>query len=126
LFTAFHVHLVFTPKYRRGPFTSEILRRCEEIMRDVFADFGAELHEFNGEADHVYLLVHYPPRVCPIPPGRLSQGRLCPAAATGVPRAHPQVPVGRAFLVPVLLRHILRRRAAGDHNEYIEQQRRPA
>ncbi|MFE5088601.1 transposase, partial [Streptomyces mirabilis] len=24
-------HLVFTPKYRRGPFTDEILTRCEEI-----------------------------------------------------------------------------------------------
>lgn len=58
-----HAHLVFTPKYRRGPFTDEILLRCEEIMRDVCADFGAELTEFNGEADHVHLLVHYPPKV---------------------------------------------------------------
>ena len=32
-------------------------------MRDVCTDFGAELREFNGEADHVHLLVHYPPRV---------------------------------------------------------------
>ncbi|MFE4823248.1 IS200/IS605 family transposase [Streptomyces sp. NPDC056704] len=58
-----HAHLVFTPKYRRGPFTDEILRRCEEVMRDVCTDFGAELREFNGERDHVHLLVHYPPKV---------------------------------------------------------------
>ncbi|WP_455772427.1 IS200/IS605 family transposase [Streptomyces mirabilis] len=58
-----HAHLVFTPKCRRGPFTDEILSRCEEIMRDVCADFGAEPHEFNGEKDHVYLLVHYPPEI---------------------------------------------------------------
>jgi putative transposase len=58
-----HAHLVFTPKYRRGPFTGEILARCEKIMRDVCADFGAELREFNGETGHVHLLVHYPPRV---------------------------------------------------------------
>jgi REP element-mobilizing transposase RayT len=32
-------------------------------MREVCADFGAELREFNGEADHMHLLVHYPPRV---------------------------------------------------------------
>ena len=32
-------------------------------MRDVCADFGAELREFNGEADHVHLLVLYPPRI---------------------------------------------------------------
>jgi putative transposase len=42
-------HLVFMPKYRRGPFTGEVLTRCEEIMRDACADFGAELREFNGE-----------------------------------------------------------------------------
>ncbi|WP_107424646.1 IS200/IS605 family transposase [Streptomyces sp. Ag82_O1-15] len=55
--------MVFTPKYRRGPFTDEILTRCEEIMRAVCADFETELVEFNGEADHVHLLVHYPPKV---------------------------------------------------------------
>lgn len=58
-----HAHLVFTPTYRRGPFTDEILRRCEEVMRDVCTDFGAELRVFNGERDHVHLLVHYPPQV---------------------------------------------------------------
>src|SRR5258707_11731680 len=57
-----HAHLVFTPKYRRGPFTDEILRRCEEVMRAVCADFETELVEFNGERDHVHLLVPYPPK----------------------------------------------------------------
>jgi putative transposase len=55
--------LVFTPKYRRGVFTDEILRRCEAIMIEVCDNFGAELVEFNGERDHVHLLVHYPPKV---------------------------------------------------------------
>lgn len=32
-------------------------------MRDVCESFGAELREFNGEGDHVHLLVHYPPKV---------------------------------------------------------------
>jgi len=32
-------------------------------MGAVCADFGAELREFNGEADHVHLLVNYPPTV---------------------------------------------------------------
>jgi putative transposase len=58
-----HAHLVFTPKYRRGPFTDEILHRCEQIMAEVCTDFDAELREFNGETDHVHLLVHYPPKV---------------------------------------------------------------
>ncbi|WP_107085484.1 IS200/IS605 family transposase [Streptomyces acidiscabies] len=58
-----HAHLVFTPKCRRGVFTEDLLTRCEEIMRDVCADFDAELTEFNGEPDHVHLLVHYPPKI---------------------------------------------------------------
>ena len=32
-------------------------------MRDVCQSFEAELREFNGEGDHVHLLVHYPPKV---------------------------------------------------------------
>jgi putative transposase len=54
--------LVFVTKYRRGVFTDKILSRCEEIMASVCADFEAELTEFNGETDHVHLLVHYPPK----------------------------------------------------------------
>lgn len=58
-----HAHLVFVPKDRRSVFTDEILTRCEEIMREVCAKANAELREFNGERDHVHLLVHYPPQV---------------------------------------------------------------
>ncbi len=39
------------------------MTRCEEIMRDVCTDFEAELKQFNGERDHVRLLMHYPPKV---------------------------------------------------------------
>jgi len=58
-----HVHLVFVTKYRRGVFTSAMLTRCEEVMRDVCAQMGADLREFNGETDHVHLLIHYPPKL---------------------------------------------------------------
>ncbi|WP_326793916.1 IS200/IS605 family transposase (plasmid) [Streptomyces sp. NBC_00841] len=58
-----HAHLVFVTKYRRGVFDDDMLKRCEEIMREVCAGFEAELREFNGEADHVHLLVHYPPKI---------------------------------------------------------------
>jgi putative transposase len=40
-----------------------MLRFCEQVMRKVCGDFGAELREFNGEPDHVHLLVFYPPKV---------------------------------------------------------------
>jgi putative transposase len=35
----------------------------EMIFKDVCTDFEAELKEFNGEGDHVHLLVNYPPKV---------------------------------------------------------------
>ncbi|GGO73265.1 IS200/IS605 family transposase [Nonomuraea cavernae] len=44
-------------------FTNEIPPRCEDIMIEACDSFGAEPAEFNGEEDHVHLLVHYPPKV---------------------------------------------------------------
>ncbi|MEE1671365.1 IS200/IS605 family transposase [Streptomyces sp. WAC07094] len=61
--TNLHVHLVCVTKYRRKAFTDEILTRCEEIMREVCTAFAADLKQFNGEQDHIHLLVHYPPNV---------------------------------------------------------------
>lgn len=55
-------HLVFVTKYRRAVFTDALLITCEQVMADVCTDFGAELIEFNGEGDHVHLLVSYPPQ----------------------------------------------------------------
>ena len=61
--TALHVHLVFVTKYRRGVFTARALEVLRDSMNDVCRDFGAELREFNGEDDHVHLLVDYGPTV---------------------------------------------------------------
>lgn len=58
-----HVHLVFVTKYRRDVFTKAILNDLQEIFASVCADFEAELVEFDGEDDHVHLLVNYPPKV---------------------------------------------------------------
>ena len=60
---ALHAHLVFVTKYRHPVFAAEHLTRLEEIVRDVCADFECELVEFNGEAEHVHLLVTFPPKV---------------------------------------------------------------
>jgi putative transposase len=60
---ALHAHLVVVTKYRHAVFTAAHLARMEEIMRAVCADFGCELVECNGEAEHVHLLVHLPPTV---------------------------------------------------------------
>lgn len=69
-------------KYRRGVLDDVMLRCCENTMRKACGDFGADLREFNGEADHVHLLVEYPPKV----PGSalvnslkgISLGEKCP------------------------------------------------
>ena len=58
-----HVHLVFVTKYRRHVFTKKILGRMQEIFAEVCHDFEATLTEFDGEDDHVHLLVMYPPKV---------------------------------------------------------------
>jgi putative transposase len=58
-----HAHLVFVTKYRHKVFTDAHLKRMEEIMRSVCEDFEVELKEFNGENNHVHLLVSFPPRV---------------------------------------------------------------
>ena len=41
--SALYVHLVFVTKYRRGVLDADMLRRCEDAMRKVCGDFGAEL-----------------------------------------------------------------------------------
>jgi putative transposase len=58
-----HAHLVFVTKYRHKVFTGDHLTRMEQIMREVCADFETELAEFNGENNHVHLLVNFPPKV---------------------------------------------------------------
>ena len=57
-----HAHLVFVTKYRYGVFTKIILDGLKEIFASVCRDFEAELIEFDGEEDHVHLLVVYPPK----------------------------------------------------------------
>ena len=58
-----HVHLVFVTKYRRGVFTKAILEDMRPVMASVCRDFEAELVEFDGEDNHVHLLVNDPPKV---------------------------------------------------------------
>ena len=60
---ACHAHLVFVTKYRRDVFTDAMLVRCREVIDGVCVDFGCELVEFNGGADHVHLLINFPPTV---------------------------------------------------------------
>lgn len=57
-----HAHLIFVTKYRGKIFTDTRLKTLEKIFRRVCSEFEVELTEFNGEQDHVHLLVNYPPK----------------------------------------------------------------
>jgi putative transposase len=58
-----HAHLVFVTKRRGKVLTSQHLDRLGIIFNDVCKDFEVQLKEFNGESDHVHLLINYPPKV---------------------------------------------------------------
>jgi putative transposase len=56
-------HLVFVPKYRRSVISERVFAVLRESWETVCRDFEGELREAGYEADHVHLLVAYPPKV---------------------------------------------------------------
>ncbi len=58
-----HVHLVFVTKYRKNVLDEKALFLLKKSFEKVCSGFEAELIEFNGEHDHVHLLVHYHPKI---------------------------------------------------------------
>jgi putative transposase len=54
-----------TVQRRANRFPTGVEGRRRQIMRAVCADFETELVEFNGENNHVHLLVNFPPKVAP-------------------------------------------------------------
>lgn len=57
------IHLVFVTKYRRDVITHPMLKRMEELIRETCTQMECELIEFNGEDDHVHLMVSVHPKV---------------------------------------------------------------
>ena len=56
-------HLVFVTKYRRDVFTNEMLERLHRVFLETCEQMDGELFEFNGEDDHVHLLISVPPKI---------------------------------------------------------------
>ncbi len=56
-------HIVFVTKYRKPIFTDELLTELEKIFASILSARDGELLEFNGEKDHVHLLVSYKPSI---------------------------------------------------------------
>jgi hypothetical protein len=68
-------------KLRHKVFTDQHLHRMQEIMRAVCADFETELADFDGEDNHIHLLVNFP-RGSPSPSWSAAS-RQYPAAGCG-------------------------------------------
>lgn len=58
-------HLVIVTKYRRKCITAPVLLRLKEICNQLAQKWECELMEFNGEADHLHLLLSFNPKVTP-------------------------------------------------------------
>ncbi|MQA63851.1 MAG: IS200/IS605 family transposase [Actinophytocola sp.] len=107
-----------------GVFTDKILNRCGEIMREVWAKANAELREFNGERDHVHLLIHYLPGQA-LGARRLPQGRLRPPPAQGIRRPHQRYLWSEHFCSPSYFAASCGGAPLSVVKEYIEQQKHP-
>ena len=58
-------HLVLVTKYRRKCINSQVLEQLNEVFTRLSDTWGGKLIEFNGEPDHVHLLVALNPSVQP-------------------------------------------------------------
>lgn len=57
------VHLVFTTKFRRKLFDGYIIEQLREAFESACEKLECDLLEMDGEADHVHLLIAYPPKL---------------------------------------------------------------
>ena len=54
-------HIIFVTKYREEKFTNEILEKMESLIHREMTKMKSALIEFNGEVDHVHMIVSYTP-----------------------------------------------------------------
>ena len=58
-----HYHLVLVTKYRKRVLTPDILQFVKASASKVCDAWGCTLKEFNGESDHVHMLIDAPPNL---------------------------------------------------------------
>ena len=58
-----HYHLVFVTKYRKKCFNQSILDYLKEIFQHLAEKWEIELIEFNGQQDHIHLLIATHPNI---------------------------------------------------------------
>jgi hypothetical protein len=106
-------HLVLVTKYRRKVITKAMLADLENVLSRICLSWHCEMMDFNGETDHVHLLISAHPNLklsdCGFP--EQPQDSLIPA--------HPQTPqrtcsevLLEARILASLLLYYLRRRCS--------------
>lgn len=58
-----NIHLVLVTKYRRKVINNAMLMRLGDIFASTCTKWNCYLSQFDGEADHVHLLIEFPPDV---------------------------------------------------------------
>lgn len=61
--TSLLIHLICITKYRRKVLTADGLKVIEESFNTVAKSLCCRVIEFNGESDHVHVLIEYPPKL---------------------------------------------------------------
>jgi putative transposase len=56
------LHYVFVTHYRKNVLTKEMLPRLKIMIEQVATKLDCQLLEFNGEADHVHILLDFHPK----------------------------------------------------------------
>ena len=58
-------HFVFVTKYRKAVLDAVALRLMSTVIEELAERWEGELLEFNGESDHVHVLISLPPKAAP-------------------------------------------------------------
>ena len=61
--TLLYTHLVYVTKYRKKIFQAKHLDRLKEIFKQTAKKMNFQVIEFNGESDHIHILIEYPPKL---------------------------------------------------------------
>lgn len=61
--TDLKAHLVCVTKYRKPVLTVESLTLIEKSFREVAKKMSFQILEFDGESDHIHVLIEFPPKL---------------------------------------------------------------
>ena len=61
--TTLMIHLICVTKYRKKVLTSGGLVCIENAFKSVAGKMNFKILEFNGEGDHIHVLLEYPPKL---------------------------------------------------------------